>query len=170
MKNLYIILAILFLTLETSISQYEGYSLESWQNQIITEQIFQSLINNTSFKKHLKKLTERPHVVGSEGNEEVIRYIGETMKNAGLKITNYPYDVFLPNKPGNSLIEIVTPSRSVLNQKEDIIYDDPFTQNDELWKGWNAFSGSGDVTAEIIYANYGLKEDFETLKSLGIDL
>ena len=170
MKNLYIILAILFLTLETSISQYEGYSLESWQNQIITEQIFQSLINNTSFKKHLKKLTERPHVVGSEGNEEVIRYIGETMKNAGLKITNYPYDVFLPNKPGNSLIEIVTPSRSVLNQKEDIIYDDPFTQNDELWKGWNAFSGSGDVTAEIIYANYGLKEDFETLKSLGIDI
>ena len=170
MKNLYIILAILFLTLETSISQYEGYSLESWQNQIITEQIFQSLINNTSFKKHLKKLTERPHVVGSEGNEEVIRYIGETMKNAGLKITNYPYDVFLPNKPGNSLIEIVTPSRSVLNQKEDIIYDDPFTQNDELWKGWNAFSGSGDVTAEIVYANYGLKEDFETLESLGIDI
>ena len=170
MKNLYIILAMLFLTLETSISQYEGYSLESWQNQIITEQIFQSLINNASFKKHLKKLTERPHVVGSEGNEEVIRYIGETMKNAGLKITNYPYDVFLPNKPGNSLIEIVTPSRSVLNQKEDIIYDDPFTQNDELWKGWNAFSGSGDVTAEIVYANYGLKEDFETLESLGIDI
>ena len=160
----------LFLTLETSISQYEGYSLESWQNQIITEQIFQSLINNASFKKHLKKLTERPHVVGSEGNEEVIRYIGETMKNAGLKITNYPYDVFLPNKPGNSLIEIVTPSRSVLNQKEDIIYDDPFSQNDELWKGWNAFSGSGDVTAEIVYANYGLKEDFETLESLGIDI
>jgi len=170
MKNLYIILAMLFLTLETSISQYEGYSLESWQNQIITEQIFQSLINNASFKKHLKKLTERPHVVGSEGNEEVIRYIGETMKNAGLKITNYPYDVFLPNKPGNSLIEIVTPSRSVLNQKEDIIYDDPFSQNDELWKGWNAFSGSGDVTAEIVYANYGLKEDFETLESLGIDI
>ena len=169
MKSIYTILA-LFLTIQTSFSQYEGYSSGSWNNQIKIEKTFKSLIDNASFKKHLKKLTERPHVVGSEGNEEVIRYIGKTMEIAGLRITNYPYDVYLPNKPGNSLIEIVTPARTVLNQKEDIIYDDPFTQNDELWKGWNAFSGSGDVTAEIVYANYGLKEDFETLESLGIDI
>ena len=58
----------------------------------------------------------------------------------------------------------------MLNQKEDIIENDPYTKDPELWKGWNAFSGSGDVTAEVVYANYGRKEDFETLKSLGIDV
>jgi N-acetylated-alpha-linked acidic dipeptidase len=38
-----------------------------------------------------------------------------------------------------------------------------------LWKGWNAYSGSGDVTAEVVYANYGTIADFEKLKELGID-
>ena len=166
----FIPLLIAFFAIQFSYSQYEGYSSDSWNNQVKTEEIFSNKIDKSSFKKHLKKLTERPHVVGSEGNAEVIRYIGQVMDDAGFKVTNYPYDVYLPNKPGKSLIEIVTPSRDVLNQKEDIIPGDPFTQDPELWKGWNAFSGSGDVTAEVVYANYGRKQDFEQLKELGVEV
>ena len=169
MKRIYSILISFFL-FQFLNAQYEGYSEESWDDQLKIEESFFKNIDKTSFKKHLKKLTERPHVVGSEGNQEVIRYIGEVMQLAGMKVTNYPYDVYLPKNPGTSLIEIVTPNRDVLNQKEDIIENDPYTKDPELWKGWNAFSGSGDVTAEVVYANYGRKEDFETLKSLGIDV
>ena len=169
MKRIYSILISFFL-FQFLNAQYEGYSEESWNDQLKIEESFFRNIDKTSFKKHLKKLTERPHVVGSEGNQEVIRYIGEVMQLAGMKVTNYPYDVFLPKNPGTSLIEIVTPNRDVLNQKEDIIENDHYTKDPELWKGWNAFSGSGDVTAEVVYANYGRKEDFETLKSLGIDV
>ena len=168
MKKFYLI--IFTLIFYFSYSQYEGFSKQGWEKQKEIENIFQDNIDEKSFKKHLKKLTDRPHVVGSEGNQEVIRYISYVMENAGFEITKYPYDVYLPNKPGLSLIEIVTPSRKVLNQKEDIIADDPFSKHPELLKGWNAFSGSGDVTAEVIYANYGRKEDFETLKSLGVDV
>ena len=170
MKNIYTFILLSCFTSQLSIAQHEGYSLDSWNNQLEIEEMFANYIDKTSFKKHLKKLTERPHVVGSEANEEVIRYIGEIMDNAGLDVTNYPYDVYLPNKPGSSLIEIVTPSRAVLNQKEDIIQNDPFSDDPLLWKGWNAFSGSGDITAEVVYANYGRKEDFEALKSLGVDV
>jgi len=169
MKRIYSILISFFL-FQFLNAQYEGYSEDSWNEQLKIEESFFKNIDKTSFKKHLKKLTERPHVVGSEGNQEVIRYIGEVMQLAGMKVTNYPYDVYLPKNPGKSLIEIVTPNRDVLNQKEDIIENDPYTKDPELWKGWNAFSGSGDVTAEVVYANYGRKEDFETLKSLGIDV
>ena len=169
MKRIYSILISFFL-IQYLNAQYEGYSEGSWNDQLKIEESFFKNIDKTSFKKHLKKLTERPHVVGSEGNQEVIRYIGEVMQLAGMKVTNYPYDVYLPKNPGTSLIEIVTPYRDVLNQKEDIIENDPYTKDPELWKGWNAFSGSGDVTAEVVYANYGRKEDFETLKSLGIDV
>ena len=169
MKRIYSILISFFL-FQFLNAQYEGYSEDSWNDQLKIEESFFKNIDKTSFKKHLKKLTERPHVVGSEGNQEVIRYIGEVMQLAGMKVTNYPYDVYLPKNPGTSLIEIVTPNRDILNQKEDIIENDPYTKDPELWKGWNAFSGSGDVTAEVVYANYGRKEDFETLKSLGIDV
>src|SRR6056300_391687 len=153
-----------------SFAQYEGYSPMRWKNQLQIEEDFLKQINSTSFKTHLKKLTERPHVVGSEANAEVQRYMSEVMQQAGFEVTQYPYDLYLPNQPGSSLIEIVTPSRAVLNQKEDVIPDDPFSADPELWEGWNAFSGSGDVTAEIVYANYGRKEDFEKLKELGVDV
>ena len=96
--------------------------------------------------------------------------MANVMKNAGFEVKNYPYDLYLPNKPGSSLIEIVTPSREILNQKEDIIISDPYSNDPLLWKGWNAFSGSGDITSNVVYANYGRKEDFEKLKELGIEI
>ncbi len=108
----------------------------------------------------------RPHVVGSEANTVARKYIVSVMQNAGLKVKEYPYDVYLPKEPGTSLIEIVTPTRKVLNQKEDILEGDPFSKDLSLWKGWNAFSGSGDVTAEIVYANYGRKETLKNLRHL----
>ena len=46
----------------------------------------------------------------------------------------------------------------------------PISSDKDLWKGWNAYSGSGEVIAEVIYANYGRKEDFEKLQDMGIDI
>jgi len=168
--NVFTLLSIFCFTIQLSQAQYEGYSQSRWEAQLQIEEAFFKQINTTSFKTHLKKLTERPHVVGSEANAEVQRYMGEVMQRAGFEVTKYPYDLYLPNKPGSSLIEIVTPSRAVLNQKEDIIPGDSFSEDPELWKGWNAFSGSGDVTAEVVYANYGRKEDFEMLQELEVDV
>ena len=168
--NVFILLCIFCFTIQLSQAQYEGYSQSRWETQLQIEEAFFKQINTTSFKTHLKKLTERPHVVGSEANAEVQHYMGEVMQRAGFEVTQYPYDLYLPNKPGSSLIEIVTPSRAVLNQKEDIIPGDSFSEDPELWKGWNAFSGSDDVTAEVVYANYGRKEDFEKLNELGVKI
>ena len=156
--------------LQSPLAQYDGYSSKNWKKQIEIEKEFLGHIDLNSFKKHLKKLTERPHVVGSKENEKVQNYMANVMKNAGFEVKNYPYDLYLPNKPGSSLIEIVTPSREILNQKEDIIISDPYSNDPLLWKGWNAFSGSGDITSNVVYANYGRKEDFEKLKELGIEI
>ena len=155
---------------QSSLAQYEGFSTKNRKKQIEIEKEFLGQINSNSFKKHLKKLTERPHVVGSKENEKVQSYMANVMKNAGFEVKTYPYDVYLPKKPGISLIEIVTPSRQILNQKEDIINSDPYSNDPLLWKGWNAFSGSGDVTSNVVYVNYGRKEDFEKLKELGIEV
>ncbi len=168
--NIFITVPIFYFVFHFSIAQFDGYSTSSWEKQIKVEAEFLENIDRTSFKKHLKKLTEAPHVVGSKANGEVKFYMRKVMESAGFKVTDYPYDVYLPKAPGHSLIEIVTPYRAVLNQKEDIIESDPYSKNSMLWKGWNAFSGSGDVTAEIVYANYGRKEDFELLTKLGVEV
>jgi N-acetylated-alpha-linked acidic dipeptidase len=134
------------------------------------EEVFEASIDQTRFKTHLQKLTERPHVAGSSTNEAVQAYMASVMKSAGLEVTSYPYDVYLPSTPGESFIEIVTPVRQTITQQEDILEEDPFSSDELLWKGWNSFSGSGDVTAEVVYVNYGTREDFEMLKTLGVSV
>ncbi|HSJ66966.1 MAG TPA: M28 family peptidase, partial [Anditalea sp.] len=150
--------------------QYTGFLQSSQSAQQQTEKQFLDGVDFSRFKVHLKKLTEEPHVAGSEANEKVKDYMIQTMKAAGWSTEVYPYDVYMSKEPGQSAVEIVTPIRKPLNQKEFILEEDPYSDNPDLWIGWNAYSGSGDVTAEIVYANYGTKADFEKLKELGIEI
>ena len=147
-----------------------GFTKSDWKNQLATEQLFTNLIDEARFKIHLKELTKKPHVAGSKSNNQVIDYIAKTMNNAGLVVKKYPYDIFMSKAPGESYLEIVEPKRQPLSMMEDVLEEDPYSSDKDLWKGWNAYSGSGEVTAEIIYANYGRKEDFEKLQDMGIDI
>ena len=147
-----------------------GFPKSDWKNQLATEKLFTNLIDDTKFKIHLKELTKKPHVAGSKSNDDVIDYIEKTMKNAGLVVKKYPYDIFMSKAPGDSYLEIVEPKRKPLSMMEDVLEEDPYSSDKDMWKGWNAYSGSGEVTAEVVYANYGRKEDFEKLQDMGIDI
>ena len=156
-------IVLLFCALSLQIQAQQG------KQQTIEDQ-FKASVDHSRFKTHLQRLTERPHVAGSATNEKVQRYMSEVMQAAGFEVKAYPYDVFLPSTPGQSMIEIVTPRRQTLTQQEDVLEEDPFSSDPLLWKGWNSFSGSGDVTAEVVYVNYGTKEDFERLETLGVSV
>ncbi|MDA0803529.1 MAG: M28 family peptidase [Planctomycetota bacterium] len=56
-----------------------------------------------------------------------------------------------------------------LDLREKNLAEDPTTAHPGLTFGWNAYSGSGDVTGEVVYANYGLPQDFARLREQGID-
>ena len=147
-----------------------GYASKDSKIQLELEENFRSSINSIRFKKHLKALTENPHVAGTPANEKVRDYMVNMMKVAGLDVKTYPYEIYMANDPGESKIEIVSPVNMVLDQKEDTLEEDKYSNHPDLLKGWNAYSGNGEVTAEVVYANYGRKEDFEKLEELGIDI
>ncbi len=149
---------------------YKGYSLVNTKAQKGIESDFQAIPTPSKFSQHLAELTKAPHVSGSVANEEVIAYMAKVMEAAGLKVDVYPYDIYMPTGPGEIAIELVTPIRLPLNNQEYILEEDPFSSHASIDPGWNAYSGSGEVTAEIVYANYGRKEDFEQLKEMGISV
>lgn len=151
-------------------SAYSGYSPSSLEQQQNVEKQFLESVNFQRFKEHLKTITEHPHIAGTPANEKVRDYLIETSDKAGWKTEVFPYDVFLPDGPGESIVEIIQPIRQPLNQQEYILKEDPFSAHPDLKKGWNAYSGSGDVIAEVVYVNYGTKADFEKLEELGISL
>jgi N-acetylated-alpha-linked acidic dipeptidase len=77
--------------------------------------------------------------------------------------------VYLPQLDGLvNEVEIVTPVRMPLPNREPALARIRSPAHPDLLPGWNAYSGSGDVTAEVVYANFGRKEDFEELRRLGV--
>ncbi len=148
-----------------------GFSKARVREQLAIERTYVDSIPKGSFEKHLLALTKEPHVAGTEANERVAEYIKRTMSDAGLEVQTYPYDIYMPRaETATNSVEIVRPKREPLNQQEDIFDLDAFTEHPANGPGWNAYSASGDVTGEVVYANYGRREDYQRLAKLKVDL
>ncbi len=161
---------LLILSIPAFSQTHFGFSETSSATQTKAEEIFLQQQQSERYKNHLKELTKEPHIAGSKANERVRDYMAEVMRKAGFQVEIFPYDIYLPVMPGTAYAEVVEPVRIPLNNKEYIHHEDPFTANPELPVGFNAYTGSGDVTAEIVYANYGRREDFEKLAAMGISV
>ncbi|MCP1385963.1 M28 family peptidase [Runella salmonicolor] len=171
MKHTFITGSLLFLGMyahaQKSIS---GFSVANQSKQEKVEQEYRTKQSAERFKNHLQKLTSVPHLAGTPENEKVRDYIADVMRKAGLQVEIFPHDIYLSKTPGESLVEVVEPIRMPLNNREFIIKEDKYSADARLTPGWNSYSGSGDVTSEVVYANYGRIEDFEKLKAMGISV
>lgn len=165
--------AVLFaLPLSAHAQQLTGFAPAAAERQRTCEARLADQPTPAAFRAHLKALTDEPHPAGSAANDRVRAYIDSVMTAAGLSTTHYPYDLYMPSPESAHATEValVTPTRQPLNRQEYIHEGDAFSSHPDLRPGWNAYSGSGDVTREVVYANYGRKTDFETLDSLGVGL
>ncbi len=147
-----------------------GFTPSNQTKQEKAEQEYRTKQSAERYKNHLYKLTSVPHLAGTPENEKVRDYIADVMRKAGLQVEIFPHDIYLSKSPGESIVEVVEPIRMPLNNREFILPEDKYSGDSRLTPGWNAYSGSGDVTSEVVYANYGRKEDFEQLKAMGISV
>lgn len=165
-------LSLLFLLLGTgSFAQtLTGFTPASSEKEKQAETFFLNQQESERYKNHLKTITKEPHIAASKANERVRDYMADVMRKAGFQVEIFPYDLYLPVMPGSASAEIVEPIRIPLNNKEYIHPEDPYSSDPNLNFGFNAYSGTGDVTAEVVYANFGRKEDFEKLQAMGISV
>jgi N-acetylated-alpha-linked acidic dipeptidase len=126
--------------------------------------------------QHLKTLTSAPHWASSPEDYATAVYVADKFKAAGLQTEIVPYKVLL-NKPVKILIEAFDSTGSKLmsgptpDHVDPTKYGgDPFQDDPRILPAFNGSSPSGDVTAEVIYANYGTLADFQQLAKLGISV
>ena len=147
-----------------------GFTAARAVTQLACEARFLDLPRSESFREHLRTVTENPHPAGSAAQVRVGNYLARAMEEAGLEVTRHPYDVYLPELTDDVEVHIVTPVAMQLSNREPALAEDRFSGHPDLLNGWNAFSGSGDVTGEVVYANYGRREDYLALDEMGVSL
>jgi N-acetylated-alpha-linked acidic dipeptidase len=114
-------------------------------------------------------MTAEPHHTGSPYEIKLADYVSGQFKSFGIEPEKYEYSVLLP-WPGQRRIDIVAPDQVKLEVEEEKIRGDQWADKPGILPAYNAYSPSGDVTGEIVYVNYGIPADYETLQKLGIDV
>lgn len=121
--------------------------------------------------EELKILTAEPHMASTPEDRKTAEYVAEKFREAGLETEIVPYSVLL-NQPRQVRVEAFDSTGKLLmsGPTREQVQGDPFQNNPRIVMPFNGSSGSGDVTGEVVYANYGRIEDFNQLAAQHIDL
>jgi len=121
--------------------------------------------------QHLKILTAEPHIAATPGDRKTAEYVAQKFRAAGLDTEIVPYRVLL-NQPRSVSIHAFDAAGHLIlsGPTREHVDGDPYQDDPRLLMPFNGSSASGDVTGEVVYANYGRLEDFDLLAARHIDL
>lgn len=145
------------------------FTPERREPQRAYERDLNALISPDMLTKWHDQVASEPHIAGRDGDLRQIDRLHKAFGDMGLEADIHWIWPYL-SSPVEASLKIIAPEPVTLPVMEPSVEGDPFSTHPELTFGFNAYSGSGDVTAEVIYANFGRKEDFERLAKLGVDV
>ena len=137
--------------------------------QRITEAGFDRSIQREDIGATIRLLAGKPHALGSPGGKAVADIIREKFVAAGFDTRIDEYKVLFPT-PRRRLLEMTSPVPYQALLKEPALPEDATSGQEGQLPTYNAWSADGDVTAPLVFVNYGLPDDYELLARLGIDV
>jgi N-acetylated-alpha-linked acidic dipeptidase len=148
-----------------------GYSEESYRVERQWEEKLRTNLSPENLRAYMQKLSAHPHHVGSPADKDNAEWIAAKFKEFGLDTHIEQFDVLFPT-PKERLVELVEGGpKFVAKLEEPAIPEDPTSnQKAEQLPSYNAYSIDGDVTAPLVYVNYGVPEDYEQLDRMGISV
>ncbi len=147
-----------------------GYSARSGQSEREWETKFRAIPDPANLREYMRRLSARPHHVGSPYDKDNAEWILAHFKEWGLDAHIEQFDVLFPT-PKVRVLEMVAPTKFTAKLEEPALAIDPTSnQKSEQLPTYNAYSIDGDVTAPLVFVNYGLPEDYEKLDRLGISV
>lgn len=172
MKPLALIASLLFSSIagvaQQSTTQVFGFRDFTAQQQ--WDQKFIRVPDPARAEQHLRILTAEPHVAGSPEDKKTAEYVAQKFKEAGLQTEIVEYKVWM-NRPAEISIAVTAPPNVKMNgPTREHVANDPYQDDPRVLMPFNGSSPSGDVEADVVYANYGRPEDFKKLEEMKIDV
>jgi N-acetylated-alpha-linked acidic dipeptidase len=132
------------------------------------DETFRTLPQSANIRTYMERLSARPHHVGSAYGKDNAEWMLAKFREWGWDARIEQFDVLFPT-PKERRLELVEPSRFTAKLEEPVVALDPTSnQKNEQLPSYNAYSIDGDVTAPLVYVNYGRVEDYEQLERMGV--
>ncbi|HQT94343.1 MAG TPA: transferrin receptor-like dimerization domain-containing protein [Thermoanaerobaculaceae bacterium] len=147
-----------------------GFSDVSARVEREWEAKFRAIPDPANLRAYVKRLSARPHAVGSAYDKDNAEWILSQFKAWGLEAKIETFDVLFPT-PKERRLEMIAPTRFVAALQEPAVAVDPTSgQTKEQLPTYNAYSADGDVTGPLVYVNYGVPDDYDRLQRLGVSV
>ena len=147
-----------------------GYSAATSRTQRDWETKFRAIPEPQNQRDYMQRLSARPHHVGSPYDKDNAEWMLAKFKEWGLDANIETFDVLFPT-PRVRVVELVEPTKFTAKLQEPALAIDPTSnQQAEQLPTYNAYSADGDVTAPLVYVNYGIPDDYEKLERMGVSV
>lgn len=147
-----------------------GYSSAASLAQSQWENKFRGGISADVIRANMQRLSARPHHVGSVYDKDNAEWILSQFKAWGFDAKIETFNVLFPT-PKERVLEMLQPRFFRASLRESALAVDPTSaQDSEQLPTYNAYSADGEVTAPLVYVNYGSREDYEQLERMGISV
>jgi N-acetylated-alpha-linked acidic dipeptidase len=148
-----------------------GYSADASRAERQWEDKFRATPSPANLRAYMQRLSAHPHHVGSPYDKDNAEWILAKYKEFGLDAHIESFNVLFPT-PKERLVELVEGGpHFVAKLQEPALPQDPTSnQQNEQLPTYNAYSIDGDVTGPVVYVNYGIPQDYETLARHGISV
>lgn len=146
-----------------------GFTATSANEEKQLEARFDSGLSRENIGQNIKRLSAKPHAIGSPAGKENAEYILNLYKSWGWDAKIEIFHVLFPT-PKTRVLEMISPTSYKALLKEPALKEDMTSGQQDQLPTYNAWSADGDVTGEVVYVNYGLPSDYDELAKLGIDV
>ncbi|HEY4709402.1 MAG TPA: M28 family metallopeptidase [Candidatus Acidoferrales bacterium] len=131
------------------------------------EQKLRAIPDAAHAESNLRHLTSEPHMAGTEASHRVALWLRDQYRSFGFDAEIVSYSVWLP-QPREITVELTKPVSRKLASPEEPVEVDKDTSDKRITPAFSIYSPSGEVTAPVVYVNYGMQEDYRTLGSSGV--
>ena len=153
-----------------STAPLRGYTAEHSTAEVQWEQKFRALPDTGRLRENMRRLSARPHHVGSPYDKDNAEWLLAQLKSYGLDAKIEQFEALFPT-PKSRKLELLGPTKFTATLEEPALAIDPTSdQKKEQLPTYNAYSKDGDVTAPLVYVNYGAPADYEQLEAMGVSV
>jgi N-acetylated-alpha-linked acidic dipeptidase len=152
---------------EAQTAGLDGYTPANAANQQQYEAGFQDGVSADDLRSLSRSIAAKPHLVGSPNQAQVVQKVLKKFRSYGLDAHTQSYDIYI-SRPESIQVSMTKPYTRAATVKEPKF---PWMKDyQDVVPAYNAYSPPGNVTGQVVYANYGLPQDYAELDKLGVSV
>lgn len=146
-----------------------GFLPSEAATQRVLEQRFDAKLNAGDLRAWMQRMSAEPTHVGAPHNKANAEFVRQQLQSWGWDAQIETFEILYPTLEKHSL-ELLAPTRFTASLKESSIEGDATSSRSDGLPPYHSYGADGDVTADLVYVNYGMPDDYQELARRNIDV